>query len=549
MPSTRERIAHVEDADEEGNVFPDSQRYAKSTIASAPGSPMKQQMNTGRKKSSRRIVTSSPDESDSTELPSSSGRHKNKEKRSSRGSKGKEIVLERPPVRSVKTTPAPRRHEDPSYYGVTQHISSSSARPRAASRPQSYYGPTPPLSTSAYYGARPVPMHSNPMSYPAPPWMGPPPGSSPLGSSPLANSVDYFNRGPDGLASRFTRQEQRPRSSMGHRVGSYGSGFDDHDASTPPERHVNVTRQPSLRTRTSKEHAKDEDRRRMPPPLARPSTTQPRQAFKPPPPQQRKSVVFDEDDYDGESDHYQHEPRRTSIDFLKEKKLPIRSSRRQSLGPEYYEDQFALEPAAPKSRRENRRSASYGVGLEDKVKNASQYQAEVDRDAPQALTPENLRRHKNGGSSRSTRSSASRDESSFRHSATTKTTRSGSNDDDITIKVPNGAVVEVGNAKINCTNGGEINIGRGTNGSDRGTVYDDELRSRGSRAERPPNRIRASSQSVHSRHPRALPSPYPESATTSYPYQHSEYSNYIPPYPSYPKTPYGFEDDLESTYR
>lgn len=544
MAGSRERIAHVEDVDEDDNILVGSQRYAKSTIASAPGSPIKQQMNTGRKKASRRIATTSPDESDSTEQASSSSRHKNGEKRPSRGSRSKD-VLDRPAARTVKTAPAPRRHDDPSYYGVTQHISSSSARPRAASRPQSYYGPTPPLSNSAYYGARPQ-MHPNPVSYPAPPWLGPLPGSSPLGSSPLANSTDYFSRGQshDPLASRFARPEQRPRSSMGHRVGSFGSGFEEYDAPPPPERHVNVTRQPSLKTRPLKEH---EDRRRMPPP-SRPSTTQPRQIFKPPAlqPQHKKSVGFNEDDLDGESDYYRHEPRRTSIDFLKDN-LPIRSNRRQSLGPEYYGEQYALELAASKSKREKRRSTSYG--MEDKVKNASQYQAEVVRDAPQALTPENLRRHKNGGSSRSTRSSASRDESSFRHSATTKTTRSGSNDDDITIKVPNGAVVEVGNAKINCTNGGEINIGRGNGGSDRDTVYGDELRSRGSRAERPSTRTRTSSQSAHSRHPRALPSPYPDHAANSYGYQASEYNNgYIPPYPAYPRTNYGFDNDLDSNY-
>ncbi|KAK9774261.1 hypothetical protein AB5N19_13715 [Seiridium cardinale] len=544
MSGNRSRAAMVEDVDEEGNVKADSQRYAKSVLASSSGSPMKQQMNTSRKKSSRRYEAASPSESDSTEHASSSSRHKVKEKRSSRSGKSKD--LERPLIRTIKTTPPVSRHrhaEDPSYYGVAeQTIAASSTRPRAlTTRPQSYYGPShPPISSSAYYGGRPTPQHANPMSYPAPHWIGPPPGSSPLGTSPMANPGDYFNRGgPEGLASRFMRTDQRPdqrpRSSMGHRGASYGSTYDDYDAPPPPppERQVHVRRQPSLSKRAAKE---SEDRAKMPPP-ARPSTTQPRQVFRPPPPQ-RKSVLFDEEDLDGESDMYHEVPRRTSIDFLKEK-LPIRT-RRQSLGPEYYEDQYALEPATSKSRRENRRSVSYSI--EDKVKNASQYQNEVTGGAPQALTPENLRRHKNGGSSRSTRSSASRDESSFRQSATTRTTRSGSNDDDITIKVPSGAVVEVGNAKINCTRGGEINIGRGNNGSDRGTVYEEEHRSRPPKTERPLTRTRASSQSVHSRRPRALPSPYPNDPAHA-PYPYPDYASPIPPYPSYPGTHFGGDDD------
>jgi hypothetical protein len=92
---------------------------------------------------------------------------------------------------------------------------------------------------------------------------------------------------------------------------------------------------------------------------------------------------------------------------------------------------------------------------------------------------------KNGSISYSTRSSASRDESSYRQSATTRTTRSGSGGDDITIKLHGGAVVEVGNTKISCIKGGEINIPRAGGGSDPGTVYDDDLKGRASRYERP----------------------------------------------------------------
>ncbi|KAH6655013.1 hypothetical protein BKA67DRAFT_223431 [Truncatella angustata] len=562
MPRPQPSAAFFEDADEDGNVMADSRRYAKSTIASAPGSPVKQQMNTGKKKASRRTELSSPEESDSTEHASGSSRHKSKDKRHSVSrSKGKEPEKQRPIVRSSKTAPSRtvRHHDEASYYGMADHHTiPASSRPRAlTSRPQTYYGQRPPLSQSAYYPPGP---QAPPTSYPPPPWLGGPLlGSSPLASSPMAHPEDYFARGSDALASRFARGEQhhRPSSAMGHHVGSHGSIY-DYDAPPPPQKLV--ARKPSLSTRPSKEQ---KDRGLMPPPPpVRSQTTQPRQAFKPPPPPQqqqqqqqhshpRKSVGFDEDDFsEADARLYRDVDRRGSIDFTK---MPIRS-KRHSLGPEYFEDDdYSIEPAASKSsRRENRRSASYQ--LDDQVKNASRY-LEATGGTSTALTNENLRRIKNGGSSRSTRSTASRDESSFKQSAATRTTRSSSNDDDITIKVPSGAVVEVGNAKINCTNGGEINIGRGGGGSERGTVYDDDGRSRAPKSERPSNRTRTSSQSVHSRRPRALLGAHPEDHA-QYPERHGPtYSEhhapsypfhdytYAPRYPvAYPGTHYDESD-------
>ncbi|ORY71773.1 uncharacterized protein BCR38DRAFT_305179, partial [Pseudomassariella vexata] len=130
---------------------------------------------------------------------------------------------------------------------------------------------------------------------------------------------------------------------------------------------------------------------------------------------------------------------------------------------------------------------------------AAKYQQDVNGGVAAPLTAETLRAVKNSASSRSTRSSGeSRDESSFKQSATTRTTRSGNSDDDITIKVPRGAIVEWGNAKISCEEGGEVAISRGGNGasqrgSDRGTVYGDDRKSRA--GDRPPVRTRTSSQS------------------------------------------------------
>jgi hypothetical protein len=548
MPKSDVKPMCCEDADDDGQVIEGSYKYARSNIASTPPSPVKQhpqqqqQMNTSRKKSSRRADPTSPpfSESDSTEHASST--RKNKEKKFSSRGKGKEVVVEkekRPQSRTIKTTPARSRASDEaSYYGVTQQTVASS-RPKAyTARPQSYYGQTsasrPPLSQSAQWSGYappgpPGPLAPNQSSYPPPQWMvAPPLGSSPYGASPTSGlgSMDYFGRTPDPLASRFVRPEHRPRSAMGMRPPSYGP--DDYEA---PEK--SIIRRPSLSKRTPKEQ---EDRMRMPPP-SRPQTTQPnRPVFKAPPPQ-RKSVVFPDDellDFEPEYPLSRH----TSIDYGKA--LPIRS-RRQSLGPEYNHEQYAIEPVPTKSRREKRRSTSYALGNkhDDQIRNASQYQDEVNGGPTAHLTAENLRQVKNGSSSHSTRSSASRDESSYRQSATTRTTRSGSGDDDITIKLHGGAVVEVGSTKISCIKGGEINIPRAGGGSDRGTVYDDDLKSRASRYERPVARTRSNSQSAYTR---ALPAPPYGGYAPPLPYHnHMEYA----PYPSgyAPYGAYHYEDE------
>ncbi|ETS80513.1 hypothetical protein PFICI_08042 [Pestalotiopsis fici W106-1] len=536
----------MEDADEDGTVKPHTKKTAKSVAApSRAGSPVKQEPNTGRKKSSSQrthaTATTSPHDSDATEHASSSSRHKNRERRSSR--KGKEVP-ERPRITTAQTTPSMRNHyaEDSAHYSVPHRaIAVSSGRPRANSRPQSYMAP--PLSQSAFFQA-------SPLSYgPPPQWGGPPPlGSSPLGTSPMAYPVDYFTGradydtgGADRLASRF---EARPRSSMGNYGSSYEDRYTDFDAPSPHSRPSTVIRKPSLSKRTTKNN---EDRRQMPPP-PRPSTVGPRQHFRPPPPppSQRKSVGFDDVSSDGESDLFRDAPHGVAIDFMKA--FPIRNrrqstTRRQSLGGEYPGEGYAIEPAGPKTRRPNRRSVSYSV--EDKMNDANRYQNAVASAIPAPLTPDNLRRVKNSTSSRSTRSSGSRDESSFRQSETTKTTRSGSNDDDMTIKVPSGTVVEYGGAKINCVKGGEMTFGRGGGGSDRGTIYGDELRSHAHRTERSGTRPRASSQSAHARRPRAIMSPNPHDHAADYPDNATYFG--IPQYATYHGYPYD-DDEYDHVY-
>ncbi|KAF2971237.1 hypothetical protein GQX73_g2355 [Xylaria multiplex] len=516
-------IAYMEDADDDGHVLSGTEpTYAKSV---APGSPRKQQPNTSKaRRDSRRTaeVSSSTDSSDSTAHPMT-GKGKSKVKsKDERRSSAVVVSKQRPPARSAKTAPGhtSRASDDSSaYYTIPHHPSTS--RPRARTRPESYYGQTPPTTDAA-----------TKTTYV---W-----GSF----LPTATSGD--------LAMRF----RRPSSSMGFRQVS-----NPYEYEASPER--SVARRPSVSRKASKEVKEREDRKRMPPP-PRPKSTRPerierlerperperqerqerqerpeRIVLKPQPQPQpsmsnrRKSVVFDDDDLDIDStlyhDNIRNDLRRGS--GVEYGSMPFKN-RRQSFDaasesvfnyeddedeedeePYYYEE----EPPRPRSR--SRRRSSH-MGIEDKMRDASRYQDNIGGGPTSALTAEALRKVKTGGSSRSTRSSASRDESEYKHSATTHTTRSSSGEDDITIKVSAGCVVEVGNVKIHSTEGGEVSVGRtGTSrmGSDRGTsIYGDErrIRSGGSRG-------RASSQAAYAR---GLPAP----------------SSYTPS-PLYSQ--YGYEDD------
>lgn len=329
-----------------------------------------------------------------------------------------------------------------------------------------------------------------------------------------------FMRGNRDLSSRF----ERPQSAMG-----FGRSPQYYDHDLPVER--TVARRTSVSRKPSKDH---DDRARMPPP-PRPSSAMQgeRRMLRTP---ARKSVGFEDDDLlDGESDLYQPMPvsRRASVEYGHGALQPTRH-RRDSLSDEddsFDEfERYQMEPASrqmePASR--NRRTASYNY--EDKIHSASRYQSDLSGPAA-PLTAESLKRVKNGGSRGSTRSSGSRDESDYKHSATTRTTRSASAEDDITIKLPEGAVVEVNGARISCPGGGDVNIGRNNNGtsrtgSDRGTsVYEDD---RNSRHERLPIRTRASSQATYPRPASHAPPLYPHG---------------YPPYPGYPSSNYYDTDE------
>lgn len=305
----------------------------------------------------------------------------------------------------------------------------------------------------------------------------------------------------------------------------------DHDL--PPERTV------ARRTSVSRKASKNiDDRERMPPP-PRPSSAfqSDRKVMRAPPPA-RKSVGFEDDDLlDTDSELYHPIARRASVEYGAGALQP--RSRQDSLSDDEDEsyiddyDKYQMEPASI-----SRRTPSYNY--EDKIHSAARYQNDVGGPAP--LTAETLKRVKNGGSRGSTRSSESRDESDYKHSATTRTTRSASAEDDITIKLPEGAVVEVNGAKITVPGGGDVSLGRNNDasrgGSDRGTsvyeddrksrAYDDDRRSRAydddrkSRHDRLPIRTRASSQAAY---PRAL-----SHAPPLYPQGYPPYPGYAPSY-------------------
>ncbi|KAG4430806.1 hypothetical protein IFR05_013705 [Cadophora sp. M221] len=148
-----------------------------------------------------------------------------------------------------------------------------------------------------------------------------------------------------------------------------------------------------------------------------------------------------------------------------------------------------------------------GAAYEAKINQATSYQDDVAGGAPVPLTAEVLRRQqrKQGGSSRSTKSSGSRDESDYKKSATTRTTRSGSgdNDENVTLKVTGQTRVMVGGMQIDCADGGEISFQRQKslrNGSERSNSEygGGRIEDRQSRVSRPSGRSRMSSHSGES---------------------------------------------------
>jgi hypothetical protein len=409
------------------------------------------------------------------------------------------------------------KKDDPSHFGIPTPASRAPPvvsqqppqpmniplRPRAVTsqtqplRPLSYhaaytsggYGTGPPLSASAFYH-QPIAMPSP--SYPPPPTYrhAPPP------------QVDYFNAAPATsrpLSSRFD-PIQRTASAYGVRdttPQTYNNYDDDgyRSASEGPE-----TRRASIRVPSTRSKA-EVDYDAMPPPprpgiLRRPATEYYADSVPDPPSYRDSGSVYREDS---------PATRRPSL-------------RRNSVSYDLPDSgQVRVFETANKGRR---RTSYYGPSndsidssdYDNKFRQAQNYQEEVAGPEPLPLTADMLKRQqrRQAGSSRSTKSSGSRDESDYRKSATTRTTRSGSGGDDenVTIKVIGTARVMVGGAQIDCADGGEIEIKRQKsirNGSERGSEYGgtqrdqrDRIEDRRSRVDRPTGRSRMSSRSNQS---------------------------------------------------
>jgi len=376
-------------------------------------------------------------------------------------------------------------------YPVSQQIPS---RPRAIhastypARPVSYhasytgggYATGPPISTSGFYQQPIMPAPSYP----------PPSPSSSFMRYAATPQPDYYNTNPvRSLAQRFGAADPIPRTTSAYGVrdppkhqqiqDAYEDGYAS--ASEGTMRRASLRAPPRRKSISKKEI--DYDREAMPPP-PRPGILRNRTTEYHP-----DTTVLDLP-YRESSRSVYRDPSAT-----RRRSSSHRNSVSYDLGPET--ERVRVETANTSHRRQSYYGQSAttssgsgnGSGWEDKARDAASYQEDVSGPTV-PLTADALRR-RHAGSSRSTKSSGSRDESDYRKSATTRTTRSGSGpDDDFTIKVKGGqARVMVGGAQIDCTEGGEIEIKQHKslrNGSERsnseygggGTPRIDDRRSR-----------------------------------------------------------------------
>ena len=569
------KVASVEDADESGNIIEGTGRYAESVA-----SPIKEKPNTGRaRKEKAGRNTPSPlhaglTDSDSTLHPRKSTKSEPRPRLSrdtrdrkdtvgsSKRTTKQAVVAMRPaPPRQV-TTPnlgSGRRSEDPSYYGVPATVTPASSHPRPQPARQSYYAlGRPPPSNSRFYNAHPPTLngpHFPP--YSPQPWTSPGPQAFPAHSPLGSQAPDYFSPRQQSLVSRFSR----PQSAIGFRPPP-AIGY-DHDKDSEEEfgaANRTLVRRPSA----SRKPKIDESRRPIPPPQ-RPASARPTLGFRPPnTPAQRRSVTFEDEEFDEEPRNFRDSLSRVAYDYPS---TMLPRSRRPSIGTpstSYDSGPYRTEIA---SSRPNRRhsyfagqSASSGSAYEDKMRMAAAYQDDVGGGPTMPLTAESLRKAgKNGGSSRSTRSSGSAEGSEYRRSATTRTTRSSGNgnEEDVTIKVKGQAYLKVGGAEMRCQEGAEINISRGGDRPDGESFAEPEDRSEGrrredrrlqerrdrqerrderrSRIDRPASRARASSQAA----------PYPPRTMQRYDVPSSRYEGYpyppsTSPFSAYPRQDGGF---------
>ncbi|KAK4163525.1 hypothetical protein QBC43DRAFT_56585 [Cladorrhinum sp. PSN259] len=581
---SRPTPACVQDEDESGNPIDNTLRYAQSTAAS---SPSKERPNTGRKKkrseSSPLTGVHGHTDSDSTLHPQREAALK-KAKERERGkvlspttNKKDMMPSSRPPaVKRGETAPVrvKRDTESGAYFGVgPDTVTAATTRPRAKSRPASYLGNSskPPLANARYYHSQ-TPGPNMPTSYPSPPSWGPPPSGPPpppVGHSgppmpyPQPSHSPVIMQGPPmppppppeffrPLESRFG-SFPRPQSALSFRPPPRQLEYEYEDP--PMER--SLVRRPSTNRKLSKHH--DEDRS-MPPPR-RPQSARPQSmSFAPPPTTPaRRRVGFEEQDLD-EIPFFSDSSPLAPYDYGG---IPYRPrGRAPSIGPTdfAYEPEYSTEIAGRSLRRNSYYgggellSTSSGSNYEDQVRAATRYQDDVMGGPSLPLTTESLRKVRNGGSSRSTRSSGSHDESEYR-TATTRTTHTSNNDEDVTIRVKGNTVLKVGGAEMQCHDGAEINIiSRGGGGlrigSDDASYLDHDDRE--TRIDIPSSRSKSRARSFSRPAPysRYDPSPIDYDGYAPDPYARAALDSYAPPplpppYPSYPtfSSSYSNRDD------
>lgn len=412
------------------------------------------------------------------------------------------------------------RVEDPSCYGV-QQPAVSGMRPRAQTRPHSYYPgqPAPPISNMGWHHSQqsqpsfPVGSFPGPAPYfpgaSSPSVSGIPPSPSATGGPP-----GFFDMPSSQASAHLRNRFERPASSMGFRQNQpspsaigYPQDEDEYEEPAAPPRPVRRA------SRSKRPGQNDEDRRRMPPPesIPRPKSAMPppttpfrappqtvtRQKTRTPsrpPPSGRSRVGFaDQHGYD-DDEQFADSPglfadspeaqfdRRTALARTRRSSvaydnygadiIPARSTRRGSVA---YEQRGIDIVPARNTRRDSfydyEQSMDSGDGSfdEDKYLDAMKYQDDINGGPAMPLTADALRKASNprlgGGSSRS---SGSHDDSEYKRSNTTGLTRSSSSDtDNVTIKVSGSAVVRVSGAEIECGDGGEITFSRPNNGTSR----------------------------------------------------------------------------------
>jgi len=429
-----------------------------------------------------------------------------------------------------------RENMDPSNYGIAQPTAAPlmtqpiPLRPREIStqsyqRPVSYHAPLPgggysrpPLSMSAFYQQPqmitpsyppPSPSYMDNLRYSAAPqteYFQPQAQARPLPArfeprmDPIVRTPSAFD--PISRTGSAFEPISRTSSAFGTRSAFEGPGsyFDDNYASASEGATIRRSeKRDSIRVPSNGMTKAQADYAAMPPPtIIRPSILRRSTEY----PRAPTEYTLDPDPYRDGRTHYRREstsrPRRSS-------------STRHSVSYDLPRGDESVRVEAANSGR--RRSGYYEPPLsnpapayEDTLHKAATYQEDVGGPTV-PLTAETLKRQqrRHGGSSRS---SQSRDESDYKKSATTRTTRSLSNDNDenVTINVRGQARVVVGGAQIHCDEGGEIEIKRQKslrNGSERSNSEygggGGRIEDRRSRVERPSlGRSHRSSQSGHS---------------------------------------------------